>query len=340
MPLKLTKRDGVWYVTGTEAGHRVRKSTHLSAVGRDNKARAEAMLADFRDDIRKKVAQGNDAVVTIGFLIDHYLEGKAHHYAYTTRMIFSFFGDDTPINEAIKKVDDCRFEMIKRKLKPGTINNYLTIIGTVFRYARQRKWTDQELSIEKPRIKLTVKSLREDEVDALIDAAEEWLKPHLIFLRNTGLRTGELLCLKREDVDLENRRAVIRETKTGEDRVIPLNEAAINVVKNLPFDGVLFRDHQGLPFNYVKSRCGHYIDRATIRAAKAAGLRHITPHMLRHTFATRLVEAGANIVVVQALGGWKSVASAARYGKADLRTQDKYANLISKDYSDVGNDED
>lgn len=73
MPLKLVKRDGVWYVTGTEAGYRIRKSTHVSAAGRDNKTWPEAMLAEFRNDIRKKAAQGHDAVVKSGFLVDDWL---------------------------------------------------------------------------------------------------------------------------------------------------------------------------------------------------------------------------------------------------------------------------
>ncbi|GEO42171.1 hypothetical protein SAE02_63190 [Skermanella aerolata] len=73
MPRKPVKRNGYWYATGTEAGHRIRKSTHISAVGRENKARAESMLSQFSEDIRKKAAQGHDAVVKAGFLVDHRL---------------------------------------------------------------------------------------------------------------------------------------------------------------------------------------------------------------------------------------------------------------------------
>lgn len=334
MPLKLTKREGVWYVTGTEGGHRIRRSTHIDAVGRDNKARAEAVLNEVRDAIRKQAAQGNDAVIKVGFLVDHYLQGKHVRHASITRRLFSHFGEDTAIADAIDMVDDYRILMHQRGYKAATIVNYLTIITTVFRYARQRKWTERVVEVEKPKVKLAVKSLKEDEVDALIEHADDWLKPHLIFLRNTGLRTGELLTLKRDDVDLINRRAVIRDTKNGEDRIIPLNAAAVKVVKDLPFDGILFRNHVGLPFAYSKDDGAHYLNRPVAAAAKRAGIRHVTPHMLRHTFATRLVEAGANIEIVRALGGWKSITMAARYGKADLRTQDEYANLISNDYDD------
>lgn len=335
MPLKLTKRGGVWHITGTEAGYRIRKSTHIDAVGRDNKARAEAMLNEVRDTLRRQAAQGNDAVIKVGFLVDHYLQGKSPRHSDITRRIFSFFGDDTTISDAIDMIDDYRIQMHQKELKPATIVNYLANITAVFAYAQKRKWTDRVVKLDKPKVKLAIKALKENEVNALIDHAPDWLKPHLIFLRNTGLRTGELLTLKRDDVDLENRRAVIRDTKNGEDRVIPLNDAAVKVIRDLPFDDILFRNHEGQPFGYSKDDGNHYLNRPVAAAAKRAGIRHVTPHMLRHTFATRLVEAGANIEVVRALGGWKSITMAARYGKADLRTQDQYANLISKDYTDA-----
>lgn len=338
MSLKLSKRDGVWYVTGYEAGHRIRKSTHIDAVGRDNKARAEAVLDEVRDALRKQAAEGNDAVIKIGYLVEHYLHGKQPLYSSRVIRTFAFFGNETPISAAIDRIDDFRIDLIKRKLKPSTITNALTIVATVFRYARERKWTDKVVKIDKPKVKLTAKALKEEEVDALIEHAEDWLKPHLIFLRNTGLRSGELMTLRREDVDLVNRRAVIRNTKNGEDRVIPLNAAALKVIKEIPFDGLLFRDKDGKPWAYSKDMANKFLYRPVVQAAKAAGIRHVTPHMLRHTFATRLVEAGASMVVVQALGGWKSMESAARYAKADLRTQDKYANLISKDYQEDDHD--
>lgn len=332
MPLKLIKRDGFWYVTGTEAGCRIRKTTHIEVGGRDNKALAEAKLNEIRDALRKMASNDSDAVIKIGFLVDHYTQGKAHRHVEITRRIFRYFGDDTSIADAIAMIDDYRLDMHRRNLKPATIVNYLANITAVFAYALKRGWTGKTVKLEKPKVKLAIKSLQEAEVDALIEHADEWLKPHLIFLRNTGLRTGELLTLERRDIDVENRRAIIRDTKNGEDRIIPLNAAALKVLADLPNEGILFRNHEGKPFAYSKDNGAHYLNRPVAAAAKRAGIRHVTPHMLRHTFATRLVEAGANIEIVRALGGWKSITMAARYGKADLRTQDEYANLISKDY--------
>jgi integrase len=335
MPLKLSKRCGVWQITGTELGIRVRRSTGIEIAGKDNRAQAEEALHAAREDIRKKrkSALGGDEVIKIGFLVDHYLSDKDPRTAEVTRRIFSWFGDDATIADAIDLIDNYRLEMHKRQLSPGTIVNYLANLKAVFNHARARGWTDREITIDKPRVSLEVKSLSEDEVDALIAHADPWIRPHLIFLRNTGLRSGELLSLRREDVDLSTRRAIIRDTKNGEDRIIPLNAAAIQVIKDLPWDGILFRDADGQPFPYSKQKGGSFLNRPVARAAKAAGIRHVTPHMLRHTFATRLVEAGASMEVLKKLGGWKSINMAARYGNADLRVQDKYATMISNNFN-------
>jgi integrase len=335
MPLKLTKRSGYWQISGTELGIRLRRSTGIEVAGKENRALAEEALHAARGEIRqkKKSSKGGDEVIKIGFLVDHYLSDKDPRTAEVTRRIFSWFGDDTTIADAIARIDDYRVEMHQRTLAPGTIANYLANLKAVFNHARARGWTDREITIDKPRISHEVKSLSEEEVDALISHAEPWIRPHLIFLRNTGLRTGELLSLRRQDVDLTTRRAVIRNTKNGEDRIIPLNEAAIQIIRDLPWDGILFRDAAGQPFNYTKEKGGAFLNRPVTRAAESAGIRHVTPHMLRHTFATRLVEAGASMEVLKKLGGWKSISMAARYGNADLRVQDQYAKLISNDFT-------
>lgn len=331
--LKLTQRDGYWYVMGTELGQRVRKSTGIAIEEKASKSKAEAALRAVRKEIEQQVNDASDKSMTIRDLVDHYIQGKTDKHGETVIRIFSFFGDDTKIDAAIDKLDAYRLWLHKRGYKPSTIANYLTIVVTVFAYARKRGWTAKVFEADKPKINSSVKALQEKEVEALIEHSPDWLKPHIIFLRNTGLRVGELMTLRRDDIDFAQRRAVIRDTKNGEDRVIPLNDAAMNVIAALPHDGLLFRDHEGKPFKYSKDGGNNHLNRPMAAASKRAGIRHVTPHMLRHTFATRLVEAGANIVVVQKLGGWKSMDIAARYGTADLRLQDEYATLISKDYA-------
>ena len=333
MALQLVQRAGYWYVMGTEFGQRIRKSTDVPIEEKGSQKKAEKALREISKSLEKSLAEKPESGMTVRELVDHYVQGKASNHADTITRIFSFFGDDAKIDKAIDRIDDYRVYLHKRGHKPATIANYLTHVVTVFGYARKRGWTTKTFEVDKPKIRMQVKSLREEEVDALVEHSPDWLKPHLIFLRNTGLRVSELMALTREDIDLENRRAIIRDTKNGEDRIIPLNDAAMRVLADLPNEGTLFRNSDGKPFAYVKGEPANFLNRPIIAAAKRAGIRHVTPHMLRHTFATRLVEAGANIVVVQALGGWKSLNMAARYGKADLRAQDQYANLISKDYT-------
>lgn len=129
----------------------------------------------------------------------------------------------------------------------------------------------------------------------------------------TGLRLSEACALKVEDLDVE--RGVIRVSgaKGGHERLVTLGARLAGVLRDYagvmrPAPPWLFTSRRGRPVHAEVAR------RALARAANDAGLpKRVTPHVLRHTFATHSLERGTELPVIQRLLGHRSPGSTARY---------------------------
>jgi site-specific recombinase XerD len=135
-----------------------------------------------------------------------------------------------------------------------------------------------------------------------------------------GLRRSELLGLDWEDIDLQRRLIRVRRAKGGRQRNVPLHPALVPLV--LDYMGVRGSDALGPLFVGVQCRrLTQTIMTATfVRYAEAAGVRErkrVTPHTLRHVFASELLHAGANLRQIQELLGHKHLDSTQRYTRVN-----------------------
>ncbi len=119
--------------------------------------------------------------------------------------------------------------------------------------------------------------------------------------------------LEKSDINLELRTAAIRTSKNGDPRVIPLSNRALEAVaKAMSVTEKVFGEKGGEPLQAANLK---YNFRA---AADRAGLKDLKFHDLRHTFATRLIQSGADIYSVQKLLGHKSMDQTSRYAHHDV----------------------
>ena len=152
--------------------------------------------------------------------------------------------------------------------------------------------------------------LTQEEEKRLLAVCPARLKSMIIVALNTGMRLGEILGLRWNQVDLASGRIRVERTKSGRIRYVDMNEALIAEVRRLRegrgrSEFVFTSPITGQPFVDAGSAWATALRRASIK-----GLRF---HDLRHTFATRLIEHGVNLITVKELLGHSSVEITQRY---------------------------
>jgi integrase len=216
-------------------------------------------------------------------------------------------------------IQDFKVRKVSEGLSKKTVNNYLTVLRRMLVVARKRGLIEKVPEIEWLKVaRQEFDFLDFDEAGRLVDAADgEWRAMILLALR-TGMRQGELLALRWQDVDLVAGRVVVRRSivrgrvgtpKSGRAREIPLGREVLDSLKRQRHlrGELVFCDASGR--GLTKGECKHPL----WRACRRAGLRHIGWHVLRHTFASHLVMRGATLKAVQELLGHATIQMTMRY---------------------------
>lgn len=217
--------------------------------------------------------------------------------------------------------EDLKIALSKNGLGPKTINNVIAVLRRLLVIAHKRGLAPAPPDVDwLPVPEQPFDFLDFDEADRLLAAAErdpEWHAMILVGLR-AGLRQGELLGLRWDDVDLTAGRLLVQHaivrgratnTKGKRSREIPLGDDLIAVLKShRHLRGMyVFCQPDGVPWTVATCR------NPLARARKRAGLRHFSWHTLRHTFASHLVMRGAPLKVVQELLGHRTIQMTMRY---------------------------
>jgi integrase len=206
----------------------------------------------------------------------------------------------------------------RRPLSGSTVNRYLSAMSALCTFAVRRRmvprgWPHPTRDIEKPKENpAKTRFLNREEVARLLEAAKasRWERMHLFILAGivTGCRRGELLRLKWADVDFAQGMASIAHTKNGRPRLVPLTDELMAELRRFAGkpDALVFPSARkpGQAMNVSEAF------RATV---KRAGLRGVTPHVLRHSCASFLVANGATLFEVQQVLGHTTTAMSARY---------------------------
>ena len=212
------------------------------------------------------------------------------------------------------KISDYQSLRIREGVKPATILRELSILRHAINLAVQWEWVEKnpfsKVKLEQPNNKIE-RWITIEEEKRLLDASLPWLKDIIIFALNTGMRQDEILSLQWSQVDLFRRTVSLLITKNKEKRTTPLNQTVYELLK----DNSKVRHISGYVF---PSQAGTKIDASNLlktfySARKRADLEDVRFHDLRHTFATRLVQAGVDLSVVKELLGHKSITMTMRY---------------------------
>lgn len=156
------------------------------------------------------------------------------------------------------------------------------------------------------------RNLSKDEEKKLFEAldSECWLQDIVTMAIHTGMRRGEIFNLRWFDVDFSRGVIHVRNTKTAKDRVVPMNAAAREMLERLP-------KTSGYVFPSPKTG-GRLVDikKKFNEACETAGIEDFRFHDLRHTAATRLADAGVNVIVIAEILGHGDIRTTKRYSHA------------------------
>jgi integrase/recombinase XerC len=228
------------------------------------------------------------------------------------------------------------------ELSNRSLSRHLSTLRSFFRWACREGHIEKNPAkgLPQPRAARTLpRALTLADTEQLLDTADESNLPEreialFELLYATGLRVSEAAGLDLSDLDLESR--LVRVTGKGSrERIVPFGDSAADALREyLPVRRALTAhprsgdDEEGEAL-FVNARGGRLTTRSMARLLKrrlrAAGLpTGISPHALRHTFATHLLQAGADLRAIQEL-----------LGHASLSTTQKYTHLDAARLSEV-----
>jgi len=318
-----TSKDGIlrWYLD-----FRNSKKKRIQRVIPLATTREEALLA-LQEEVRREFdaeyrAERERKKTTLSCLADTYLEDYAKNNKKSWRddqyrinaSLKPFFGEQEIDNITPLDIEKYRSERLKTGVTKSTVNREMTILIKMFNLAIDWNLTDRnpaakvrlfsEKDTQKERI-----LLREEEA-RLLKACPAHLRPIVVVALHTGMRRGEILGLRWRQVDLDRRQLRVENTKSGKNRLIPINN-----VLWLEFEALrAYAGPSGLVFANPRTRLQFTEVKKSFRSScQAAGIEGLRFHDLRHTFATRLIEAGADIISVKELLGHFSVRLTQRY---------------------------
>jgi integrase len=174
--------------------------------------------------------------------------------------------------------------------------------------------------------KLPERVLTDDEVELLLLCCNRITRDVVRFALNTGMRRGEILNLKWDQVDLRTGYIIVTKTKSGKQRNIPINDTASHVLERQPRNGAYVFHRDGKPAKSVR----HTFE----QAVKKAAIGHCRFHDLRHTFATKLVLAGVSLPVVKELLGHSTITTTMRYAHPTPESKLSAVGLLDKNGHD------
>ncbi len=148
--------------------------------------------------------------------------------------------------------------------------------------------------------------LEDQELQRLLQVCSGQLYEVVMVALNTGMRRGEILGLKWENVSLEKNKMEVKHTKSGEDRTIPINSFLHNVLDSMTKESVyLFSNRDGKNTGDVKT--------AWNNAVRKAGIENFRFHDLRHLVASKLARAKVTESVIALILGHKRTSITSRY---------------------------
>ncbi len=235
-----------------------------------------------------------------------YSESTIRSYVQTLSVFFEYYPNE-PLQSISNEhlIDFNRDYVLRKKLSASYQSQFVNALKLLYGQIIQSKIDVEKLVRPKKPFQLP-KVLSEEEVAAILNACDN-SKHHMMLslMYSAGLRRGELLNLMITDIDSNRMVIQIRSGKGAKDRLVPLSPRILELLREY------YRQYKPSQWLFEGQYGGRYSERSIElvikKAVEAAGIRkNINLHMLRHSYATHLMESGTNLRYIQELLGHKS----------------------------------
>ena len=321
-------------------GRIVRKSS-----GTDKVREAQALYRKRKQAIREGEVPEVKQIKNYTFnqLAEKYLDSVKMQKAFRSKQGFikqlrEAFGNYPLRRINIELVEKYQMKRMEKGNKPATINRHLATLKHMFTKAVDWEMVEESILKKVRKVKLLNENNRrkrfldEDEVSRLLSVCDNRLRPIVITALNTGMRKGEILSLKWDQVDMKQSFISILEAKNGERREVPINDNLMAVLKGhmrrIDISHVFINPETDKPYKDVKTSF-----KSALRRAKIHDFRF---HDLRHTFASHMVMAGVDITTVSRLMGHKSLSMTLRYSHLAPAHKKSAVSVLDRSFGEFG----
>lgn len=335
-------------------GKRIRKSFKKKKDAEAELGKRVSLIAEGRYlDVKKEYK------TTLGELIEKYVENfskqasfepNKRHYLENFK---EYFGESTLLaNIKYMDVETYRNHLKQKITKNKTIrsdasvNREMSCLHHIFTKAVEWEMVEQNPFSKGKSLILKennkrLRFLTVEEIPKLLDACPEYLRNIVGCALNTGMRRGEILSLKWDQI--RSGFIYLDKTKTNEARQIPVNDSLESLFKDIRkkhgfkskyvflYDGQVYETKTGKVKNSkkIKAKPITEVKHSFSAALKRAGIVDFRFHDLRHTFASQLLLKGGSLKDVQELLGHKTMSMTLRYAHLTQEHKRKAVNLLN-----------
>ncbi len=314
----LYRRGRVWWLMYAGLDGRMRYESARTTSQKE----AEYLLTCRKKEVREGILPEVQKVaknITFKELAGEYLIWAKRQKSFVSKrkkigQLLEVFG-----NNPLNSISSYLIEQYQTKklatCKPATVNRLIATLKHMVTKAVEWEMASEEIIKKVRKVKQLpennrrLRFLSSEDCQALIKVCEPHLKPIVITALNTGMRRGEILNLRWDQIDLKHSFILLGETKNGERREIPINETLRQTFEALP-------RHINSPYVFWHGKEGRLyrdIKESFKSAVKKADIKDFRFHDLRHCFASHLVMVGCDLKTVQELLGHKTFTMTLRY---------------------------
>lgn len=254
-----------------------------------------------------------------------------HIYTYNVEKFSCFFKQSPEMLTS----EDIRLYILyltdRKRAAPLTINQVLNSIRFLWVHTLKREWEFKQSIKYKVPLKLPV-ILNRDEITKLYSVIDNRkYRIAFLFCYSCGLRLSEMLSLKPCDIDLERLTVHVKAGKGNKDRIVPIPESLkidlSHYLREEECEYYLFPSRSDKSKSMCPTTFQKYMNKIKL---KCKITKNITPHSLRHTYATHLLENGVPLKEIQRLLGHKNIQTTLGYTHLTSDSKDITVSVINQ----------